>query len=209
MDLKKINDIAYDLMGNRKAHNEREIGGIYYHGQRVANLAIEIRKQMGLNTSMYDDVMIAASYLHDIGKGIEPHARYGAVLAKEAIKDHVDEDEMSAICKMIKLHCDRKPNDNNYEDYIKIVQDADLIDHFGTYGIWVNINYAVHKNNMIHDLIDYYDREHSKIITKHRKLLNYEVSKNIFDERVAFEKQYIKRLKIEGKGGIFSNLREV
>jgi len=46
MDIKLIQEKAYKLMGSRKAHIEREKGGIYFHGQRCANIAIKLRKQI-------------------------------------------------------------------------------------------------------------------------------------------------------------------
>jgi uncharacterized protein len=45
MDLQIINNIAKKLMVSRKAHLEREKGGIYHHGQRTANLSLELRKK--------------------------------------------------------------------------------------------------------------------------------------------------------------------
>jgi uncharacterized protein len=105
---------------------------------------------------------------------------------------------------MIDLHCYRKPENNKYPDYVKIIQDADLLDHFGTYETWMNIQYQAHTNGSINSLIEYYTKNHSIHVDKHRKLLNYELSKKVYDEKITFEKTYYERLKKEGLGEIYN-----
>ncbi len=202
MDLNHINEIAFNLMASRKAHLEREKGGIYHHGQRTANLALELRKSIFPKDSSHDDMLTVAAWFHDCAKGIEPHAKYGSIVAGESLAPHLKREELDEVLSLIALHCSRKPDDNDYDEYTKILQDADLIDHFGIYEIWMNIQYWSHKEGTIGDMIDYYTENHLKHTNHHRYLLNYEFSKKVFDDRVAFEKEYIKRLMDEGVGKI-------
>jgi uncharacterized protein len=36
----------------------------------------------------YDEYMIVASLFHDIGKGFNPHEKYGALLVQDILKDY-------------------------------------------------------------------------------------------------------------------------
>jgi len=201
MDLDKIKQAAKDIMSERKAHLEREKGGIFYHGQRTANLALELHKKV-LPDDKSHDILTVAAWFHDCAKGIEPHAEYGTVVAKHALKDFLSNIELDEVCNLIALHCARKPNENDYTHYTKLLQDADLLDHFGTYEIWMNIQYHSHTSGSIEDMIDWYNENHLKHVNRFRKMLNYDLSKEIYDERVAFEKEYIARLNDEGTGKI-------
>jgi uncharacterized protein len=199
----EIKELAKDLMIKRKAHNEREYGSVFYHGERVAKTAVQLRGKISPLKKSIDNLLVIASWFHDISKGIEPHAHFGAIITKDILKDNLATNDLNMVVEMIDYHCYRKPENNNYPDYVKIIQDADLIDHFGTYEIWMNIQYQAHTNGSINDLIDYYMKNHSIKVEKHRKLLNYDLSKKIYDEKVAFEKMYYDRLRIEGIGEIY------
>ena len=50
---------------------------------------------------------------------------------------------------------------------------------------------------------EFYMGEWQKQIAEHRALLNYDCSKEIFDDKVAFEKQIADRMEIE-KNGTYS-----
>ncbi len=208
MNLQKIKEIAKHLMVERKAQLEREKGGIYYHGERVANLALALRKEILPDNSSYDDILTVSALFHDCAKGIEPHDEYGSIVARHALKNHLPEDELNKVINLIEVHCMRKPDNNDYDAYTKILQDADMIDHFGIYQIWMNIQYWAHTDGSFHDMIDYYKKNHESNSSKHRKLLNYEYSKNIFDERIAFEREFVLRLYDEGIGNIHNPKKE-
>jgi hypothetical protein len=51
-------------------------------------------------------------------------------------------------------------------------------------------------------MIEWYNENHARFIAKHRKLLNYDLSIEIFDSRAAFEEEYFTRLIDEGVGKI-------
>jgi len=200
MDMNIIAKIAKTLMIDRKAHIEREIGGVYYHGQRTANIAITLRKNIFSNDSNFDETLIAAAYLHDCGKGIGPHAEYGAVIAKHALKNIIDQEEIDKIANLILLHTSRNPENNDFDKATKLLQDADLLDHIGIYEIWMNIQYYAHTEGSISDMITYYDKNYKNQRVKHRKLLNFDYSRRVYDEKAAFEKSFIDRLNKEGQG---------
>lgn len=204
MNLNKIKEIASHLMKNRKAHLKREIGGILYHGERTARIALKLRELLLPNDSSHDDILKVAAWFHDCGKGIEPHAKYGATITREALKGHVTNGDLEKICNLISHHTSRCPENNNLDDYIKIHQDADLLDHFGTYGIWMSMQYSAHIEESIVDLLYLYKKDFDDYVLKYRNQFNYNISRIIYDEKVLFEKKFIERLNFEGTGEIYN-----
>jgi uncharacterized protein len=208
MNLDKIKRLATDLLKDRKAHIQREKGGVLYHGQRTAQIALQLRKILLPEDSSHDDILKVAAWFHDCSKGIEPHANYGAIIAKETLKDYVSSHELEKIYDLIQLHPLRDPNNNNYDDYTKLLQDADHLDHFGTPAIWINIQYQAYVDGTMQEMLDFFNINNEAFHNKHRALLNYDLSKRIFDDKVAFERKYITRLNDEGIGKIH-NLKEL
>ena len=53
MNFDELDKLAFKYMGKKKSHKEREIGAAYYHGKRVANGVIELRKKLFDDDSIY------------------------------------------------------------------------------------------------------------------------------------------------------------
>jgi len=203
-NLDEIQEIAKKLMIRRKVHNERELGSVFYHGERVAKTCILLREKIMPGYDVEDTKLVISSWFHDVSKGIEPHNKYGSIVTREALKDIIEAIELNEICELIELHCIRRPNKNSYTEILKILQDADLIDHYGVYEIWMNIQYQAHTNGSIKTMIKYYSDEFQRQITQDREKLNHSIAREIFDEKIAFENLFIERLRIEGSGSIVS-----
>ncbi|MCB2286609.1 HD domain-containing protein [Clostridium algidicarnis] len=202
MDIKVIEEIAYKMMVNRKAHIEREKGFIYYHGLRVSKISLKLRKIILKEDCSHDDMIFVACLFHDIAKGIEPHGKYGAILARDILNQHCTEYEINEIANIIHNHSLRKKN-NDYSEYVKIVQDSDILDHFGSIEIWMNFLYYAHKDKPISNSLEFYDSQYTFEVEKCRELLNYDVSRKIFDEKVSFATSFIDRFRRENEGEIF------
>lgn len=202
MDINKLKELAFSLMAKRKAHLGREKGFIYHHGVRVSTLAIKLREIILPEDNSHDDIIIAASLFHDIAKGIEPHGRYGSVLVKDVLAENCTEDEINKISEIIYYHPLRK-KENNYSEYIKIVQDADILDHFGSIEIWMNFQYNSYKDKSLHDSLDFYKNQFDEQAKNYRQSLNYEVSRRIFQEKTDFVHSFVKRMEIEANGGFY------
>ncbi|MDF2840232.1 MAG: hypothetical protein K0Q99_1004 [Clostridia bacterium] len=200
MDLELIKQRAFENLGKRKAHTHRETGFIYYHGARVANLVINLRKLVLPEDRSMDEILQAAAYFHDIAKGIEPHSKYGAVLVKEILQDLCTAEELEQIAELISCHAHRKIR--KYNSYEMLLQDADLLDHFGTIELWMNFCYSAIDDKNIDFSLYYYDTEFKQIADKNRSLLNFGVSEKIFDEKLQFVHDFVKRMKIENIGDI-------
>lgn len=199
MDINALQELAQKMMENRKAHLEREKGFTYYHGLRVSKVAINLRKIVLPEDSLYDEILITASLFHDVAKGIEPHGTYGSVLVKEILKDYCTEEEIDKISELIYHHSLRKM-DKNYSDYIKIIQDADILDHFGSIEMWINFQYYAHTDEPMHKSIEFYDNEFDDEVQRLRGLLNYDVSRKIFDDKISFVHSFVNRFKKEVAG---------
>ena len=63
--------------------------------------------------------------------------------------------------------------------------------------------YAYTTQQEMNQVPEFYMGEWQKQIAEHRALLNYDCSKEIFDDKVAFEKQIADRMEIE-KNGTYS-----
>ncbi|MDF2593044.1 MAG: hypothetical protein K0S75_2510 [Clostridia bacterium] len=200
MDLRLIKQRAFENLGSRKAHHHRETGFIYYHGARVANLVINLRKLVLPEDNSKDEILQVAAYFHDVAKGIEPHSKYGAILSSEMLKDLCTEEEADQISEIIHCHAARKKRE--YNDYEMLLQDADLLDHFGTIELWMNFNYYAIEDKDMNSSIDYYRTEFIDMAAKNRSLLNFEISKKIFDEKLEFVYDVVKRMEIENRGDI-------
>jgi uncharacterized protein len=200
MDLSLMKQRAFEYLGQRKAHHHRETGFIYYHGARVAKLVINLRKLILPEDSSMDEILQAAAYFHDVAKGIEPHSKYGAVLVKEIIQDLCTEEEIKQISGLIQCHAHRKKR--QYNNYEMLLQDADLLDHFGTIELWMNFYYYATEDQNMDFSIDYYHTEFKDMAVKNRSLLNFEISEKVFDEKLEFVNNFVKRMEIENKGDI-------
>jgi uncharacterized protein len=83
-----------------------------------------------------------------------------------------------------------------------LLQDADLLDHFGTIELWMNFYYYATEDQNMDFSIDYYHTEFKDMAVKNRSLLNFEISEKIFDEKLEFVNNFVKRMEIENKGDI-------
>jgi len=199
MNLTAIKPLA-EQQKRRKAHIDREKGSIYYHGQRVANTVLQLRRMILPDDESHDEILTAAAWFHDIGKDIEPHAHTGALLTRDILQEHCTAEELDEICELIALHCDRKP-DRTYSPWVKLLQDADLLDHFGSAGVWIMFMIAASKGESpeqtqvrLDDFLPRYDRN--------RALINYPQSIEFFDEKVTFEREFFERFRLEAEGNL-------
>ena len=165
---------------------------------------ISLRKAVTGDDS-HDDLLRAAAMFHDVGKGIEPHARSGSVLVRDLLQGYATADEVEEMARLIAAHCDRHPNEEKYDLWAKLLQDADLLDHFGTCDIWMCFNYCAYNGQEgIQKAADFLENEFPQHAKRYRELLNFEVSRRIFDEKLAFERSFTQRLLIEATGNYIS-----
>jgi uncharacterized protein len=198
-NMDKIRKLAENLMLDTYGHVDRGIGDHYYHGQRVAKLAVTLRKLILPEDNSHDDILTVAGWFHDIAKGKPKHARFGAAMAGEALREYCTAEELGEITNIIRLHADRGHPD--YTDWVKLQQDADLLDHFGTYNVWMTYAYRSfkHESNLL-GIADFELEHFDEMHTHYRNLCNYEVSRRICTEKITYWKEFLDRMKVEANG---------
>lgn len=200
MDYEALDHLAARLMAKRKPHAQRERGSIYFHGQRVSRGVIQLRKLVTADNS-HDPYLRVAGLFHDVGKGMEPHAHIGAILMKDLLRPYMAPDEVDEVVRLIDVHDDRKPDSDKHDLPVRLLQDADLLDHFGTQEIWMCFSYYATHERGVSEALDFYRNDYKKSVNRQRKLLNFEESRRIFEEKYRFQRDFIKRLKVESEGG--------
>jgi uncharacterized protein len=210
MNLETINKIAHKLMSQKRNQEWRDVGNKYYHGQRVAKLAVALRKLILPNENGFDEILTVASWLHDVRNddnaflnGVNIHGKLGAEEATEILKPYCDATQIELIANLIEHHDDRNSK-APHGDLIKILQDADLLDHRGTTEIWGTIVYASIYNRTMHETAAWNMQEGISAIKEYRERLNFEISKKIFDDRTNFYKTFVERFFAESNGEIFN-----
>ncbi len=198
MNLEQLKKLAWETMGRRLSHPDRERGFVYYHGQRVARIAVQLRELIFPGEDSLDEVLLVAGWFHDVGKGIEPHWEYGALLAREMLKEHCSPADLEKIVEIIGSHTLRKQGE--YPLYVQLVQDADILDHFGTVEVWLNFWHCAVRGKGVEQSLEFYADEHEQEVTSVRGLLNFPASVQIFDEKVNFVRSFVARFAQEARG---------
>ena len=207
MQLEKIKAIAAEQMKEKRSHTWKERGNKYYHGERVAKLVVTLRKLIFPDDSSHDDILTVAAWFHDIANGGEEHCNTGAHQTRALLSGYCSEAELDEICGIIAVHDDRSMH-IEYADWVKLHQDADHLDHFGTFDIWMNFLYAVPHYNTLCDVVDFLANNRQRKSLQYRNELNFDISRAIFDEKEEFLKSFITRFAVESSGE-FWNLEPI
>ncbi len=198
MNLGLIKEEAWQSMGKRYSHPDREPGYAYYHGQRVAKIALKIRELVLPDQNNDDDVIIVGSWFHDVGKGIEPHWEYGALICREILQDHCPAAKLEQIVEIVGGHTLRKTQEHPH--YVKLVQDADILDHFGSQEIWLNFWHSAYRRETLEYSLEFYRDSYMEHVAQVRTLLNYPKSVEVFNEKDQFVRAFIERFRREAGG---------
>jgi uncharacterized protein len=207
MNLPAIKLIAQAAMADKRSSPYYEQGDKYAHGERVAALAVRLRWLILPDDNCRDDILTVAAWFHDICNGDEVartrHAALGVNRTRELLTAHCTAEELEQICGIIAVHDNRQPTGKEYPNAVKIHQDADHLDHFGSLSVWRTATYTMGRNETIYDALDYLQNRWPDDIVRWRGELHFDFSKRIFDDRIAFKKSFIERFAVEGTGGIF------
>lgn len=204
MDLKRINEIAFSWFGNTATFTFMEKGNKYDHGQRVANLSKIIRKNVFPNDDSYDDILTISGWFHDCMHNQKDHAQQGAEKMRELLKEELTSAELDEIYEIINLH-DRRDL-RNISNYIKIQQDADLLDHFGVFEIWIHFAYSTSHDINIKKSCEWLLNERPKEDERFLSELHFDFSKKVYKEKAEFLHSFTKRMAVEANGDIVSTI---
>jgi uncharacterized protein len=123
-------------------------------------------------------------------------------LVQDILKEYCSKKELAIIAELISYHQGPR-KDSTLSDYIKIIQDADVLDRFGTLNVWRRFYESATKDLPLQYTLDFYKNEFQRHANWMRNLLNYDLSEKIFDEKMEYLENFIKRLSIESEGGIY------
>ncbi len=203
MDLIQIEQLAYSKMKDRKTLG-REKGFIYYHGRRVAKIAVNIYENVADNkTSEEKNLLYCGCLFHDIGKGIEPHNETGALITREYLKEFLTPNQLDTVSEVVYQH-NRRGHEYINGILGKIAQDADILDHMGSMDIWIAFMYHANFEESVDESLKFFDGGKWEEITKMlRALINYPISLDAFDRRKDFTQKFIETFKREADGSLF------
>ena len=205
MDLEAIAKIAVDEMANKRSYPFKSLGDKYYHGQRTAKLALRLRQILFPELTDKDDILTVAAWFHDIYNG---HAEYhkihgekGAELIRELLVRRCAAMELNEICGIIAIHDERPIETDSIT--LKLHQDADHLDHFGTNAVRRAVIDAARRDEPMSEALKALKRyENNRILW--RSELHFELSRRIFDEKMAFSLTFAERFEIEMNGVIWN-----
>jgi uncharacterized protein len=192
----------------------------WQHVRRVAQMAETLADEYDSDEcEVNEDVLMAAVWLHDIGRAredrgeIEDHAEWGAKEAAEILSDlGADEDTIDAVQHCIRAH--RYSNDVEPETReAAILCDADNLDALGAVGIARIFSYGGELGQPIHDPdLPPEDDESTAGETQfnhlHKKLLSLrdrmytDAGREIAEERHDYVAEFAERFEREAMGEI-------
>jgi hypothetical protein len=203
MDLTKIKQIAFEQMSERSSHSWKERGNKYTHGERVARLALTLRQLLFPADSSHDSILTVAAWFHDIDNGVDDHCKKGAATTRALLEGLCEPAELNEITSIIAIHDERHGNRDAYSCWVKLHQDADLLDHFGTYEIWMNFLYAVPHDITLTEVVEYIQTGRLADDARYKSELNYELSRAIYSEKSEFVGKFAERFAVETDGKFF------
>lgn len=197
IDYGKLDAIAQEAMVRRKAHALRERGYIYRHGKRVAKGVITLRQSQTQDDS-HDDALRIAAMFHDVGKGVEPHNRTGALVARELLTPVLEPALLDEVIHLIGRHTNRESTDL----WENLLQDADLLDHFGSLDVGLAFQYSAYTEAGFPETLAWFrDPQGLKdTAPRCRTLLHFDYARAIYDDRVAFAFAFADRFDLELAG---------
>jgi uncharacterized protein len=114
------------------------------------------------------------------------------------LKEHCPAGELEQIIEIVAGHTLRKQRE--YPPYVQLVQDADVLDHYGSMEIWLNFWFCARSGLGMERSWEFYAGEYLKQIERVRSLLNFPESVEFFDEKDRFVRQFVERFQREGRG---------
>lgn len=198
MEMEKIKEIAISEMKHKSSHPFKEPGNKYYHGQRVGQLVCNLCKALSYNGDT--DVLVAAAWFHDICNGTEQHEALGAEKTFSLLRNLCTEEEAAAVRDLIAVHDSRELA--GLPMAAQILQDADLLDHFGTFEVWNTVQYALKEELSMTEAAGLMTDKYRDEREQHRNLLHFELSRKIYDEKREYVRQFASRMLLEGSGQV-------
>ena len=208
LHLDELRTICEEQLAAKASHPWKEPGNKFGHGIRTAKLAERLRLAICPDDpSVHPDVLTVAAWFHDLCNGLQDHENAGADALPALIGHLVTEEELSGICALIRLH-DHRCRDNSIEERRKVyapalllLQDADFLDHLGTYDVWITFaEFSFQRKTPADYANQFTDGSFDRFAARWRREINYPLSLEIFEEKIAFEVEFGRRMLRELRG---------
>ena len=202
LHLNELRAICEAQLGGRSSHPWKEPGNKFDHGIRTAKLAERLRQKICPDDpTVNPDVLTVAAWFHDLCNGQDDHETAGANVLPALIGHLVTEEELSAVCDLIRLH-DHRLKDITIDERLAVyppalllLQDADFLDHLGTYDIWITFSEFSYRQKTPADYANQFlNGAFDRFAARWRREINYPLSHEIFEEKAAFEVEFGKRM---------------
>jgi hypothetical protein len=109
-------------------------------------------------------------------------------------------EDIETISQLVLHHNNRGPG-NGCTVAQRVIQDADVLDHFGAQNIWLSFHYnAAHEETPSQCLEYYRSEKHRRFVEQARAGLNFEVSRGAMDRRLGIEQEFLARFAQENEG---------
>ena len=196
MHVERAIDIAGDAMGSRKTQAERETGFIFHHGLRVSQLSLHLADAIDEPIEVSRDVLRIGGLFHDVGKGAPAHQDVGAKRVRELLSDVCAPEELAQVSRLVAMHNRRNTVGCSVAE--RIVQDADVLDHFGTMSVWMAFHWNAAHEDPPQEWIAYYQGEkNQQYLASARASLNFAASVEAMDRRLAIESRFLDEFRRE------------
>ncbi len=205
-NLSALREIAKTHLAAKSSHAWKEPGNKFDHGIRTAQLAERLRLAICPDDrTVQPEILTAAAWFHDLCNGQDNHEQAAADQLPFLIGHLCTSEELQTICAMIRVHDTRidhtKQANIPYTPTIQLLQDADMLDHLGSYDIWITFAEFSYQHRTPRDYTAcFHDGSFDRFAEKWRKHINYPFSRTIFDEKIAFEKAFAARMERELNG---------
>lgn len=195
----------------------REPGYRYAHGLRVARLAVALADAEGIRPGPgYDPVLTqVGALLHDVGKALAApgdHADAGAAWCREHLGTWFAPAEVERIAAIVARHNKREPARAPGSDTaahpppaappeVRLVQDADLLDHFGAMEIWLGAYAAASARETLEEALAVFTGPDGAGWRRYALThAAYPTTRRLLEERVAYADRFLARLAAEAAG---------
>ena len=189
-------------LSQKSSHAWKEPGNKFAHGIRTAKLAERLRCEICPNdTSVDPEILTVAAWFHDLCNGQENHEAAAAEQLPALIGSYCTTEELDAVCTLVRVHDTRlkgvglAEREAVYSPSVLLLQDADFLDHLGTYSIWVTFSEFAYQHKTPCDYAEQFiNGTFDRFAAKWRPQVNYPLSLSIFEEKIAFEVEFGKRM---------------
>jgi len=185
----------------------RERGYRYYHGLRTVRIAENlIARSEELDRAEVDLFLVrCGGLLHDIAKGLMDgeHGEEGARLVREGFSDLLGAHDLDRVADIVRYHNKRDPT-RDYPVEVKVIQDADLIDHLGAMEVWLAFHWSAARDEPVAESLRWFEGDRARSWWDYcLSHCNFELSRLAMERRLERFWRFLADLRRENDGELW------